>query len=61
MVATKYKLERVYRGNKIYNNSYCLFVTLSNKTRYFYNDGTLEGQVNRCMKEIDDFIAGEIQ
>ena len=50
-----------YRGYKIYTNNYCHLVKLGKKERYFYNDGTTIGQINRCKKEVDDFIAGEIE
>ena len=57
----KYKLERTYRGYNIYNNSYCLFVTLGERTRYFHAGGNLKAQEKRCIKEVDDFLAGRIE
>ena len=59
-MAEKYKLERIYRGENIYNNSHCLYVVLGNRHRYFHGDGSLVSRLNRCMKEIDDYLAGDI-
>ena len=49
-----------YKGYDIFTNGRCHSVILNDRERYFHAGGDTFDQINRCMKEIDDFETGDI-